>query len=386
MSGTRDGASGTASSSAASAAAAPAAASSSASSHQHHQQQQGSLDASEVPQVLTASVAQYVRSYSQLESLIEAHPAFFTPALLLPILMRLWPIVVASLGLGVFIQVPLPQLAHGTAVAMATNMLMQRLFILAHGGNWRRWIPHLTMIRWLQEGRPVHLVDEHFGVFGSPQEFLSEREAPRQWTILSRMVYVCVESDATWVLLGRGCSWHPLMRNNAIRVFISDRYVQPRLLDSPSPLFPPATFEPDNPPTQLDGYTYRTYACMVAFVLFDWLRNFRSPHMRFTLARRDTLDATHHVHQLLAVGCGPQWGGRAAVFDKRREEGGVNHTRLVVLGSEVLGEGHIAAIVVEREGRLSGGGHEYRVDVYTSELQPHDRTRSAMTEVLGTGA
>jgi len=99
-------------------------------------------------------IAQHVTSYSQVAYLrlidtdrkppiSPVQPISLTANVLLPILTRLLPIVVASLGPDVLVQAPIPQLTQGVAVTVATRMLIEelsrRLFMLERGGKWSRW-------------------------------------------------------------------------------------------------------------------------------------------------------------------------------------------------------------------------------------------------------
>jgi len=69
-----------------------------------------------------------------------------------------------------------------------------------------------------------------------------------------------------------------------------------------------------------------------------------------------------------------QWGAGAAVFDKKKELG--RHERLVVLGSEAMGEGHMAVSQLIHMAVI-------HVDILTTESAPHDKTRTIVTSVLG---
>ncbi|CEM35781.1 unnamed protein product [Vitrella brassicaformis CCMP3155] len=169
----------------------------SANHHHQHQQHDRLIGAADVPQDVAPTVAEYVRSYAQLEALVDGHPTQFTAAVLtrlLPILQRLLGTLLASLGLGGFLvclipQLPLPAaLSHGCCTAYLIQQLTRRLFMLERGGNWARWRPHLEMLYLLQGNRPVVLGDGNFGVFGSRAAFIGETEAVRQWKILSRGV------------------------------------------------------------------------------------------------------------------------------------------------------------------------------------------------------
>ncbi|CEM04372.1 unnamed protein product [Vitrella brassicaformis CCMP3155] len=160
----------------------------SASPVDHHQQHQHDplVSAADVPEEAMATVAEYVRSYSQLEALIDAHPTQFTAAVLLPILTRLLPVVVDAV-FGGLVEVPMPQLTQSVSIIVATT---RRLFILERGGNWDRWRPVLEMLYLLRGKRPLVLGDDNFAVFGSRAAFLGKREAVRQWKILSRGITV----------------------------------------------------------------------------------------------------------------------------------------------------------------------------------------------------
>ncbi|CEL95841.1 unnamed protein product [Vitrella brassicaformis CCMP3155] len=392
----------------------------SASSANHHQQQQHDrlISAADVPQHLAPTVAEYVRSYSQLEALIDAHPTLRTPSLLLPILIRLLPVVVdvpvpqlaldvaapatsphgsalsrfllplvmrslgvllPTVGLGSFLmriipQLPLPRsLSHGCRMAIAIEQLTRRLKRLERGGDWARWRPHLEMLYLLQGRRPVVLGDESFGVFGSRAAFVIETEAVRQWKILSRGVTV-TDHD------GRH---RQVMDGDKVRCYsFSLRhwgYSLPTLLPSASPLFPHVPFDPADPPTERDGLTYRSYTSIMAFVLFCWLRcGGHLPCIRSWISWRRDSAASRRVRELLAASPSDaaQWGAGATVFD--RKDGYERHYRLVVLGSEAVGEGHMAVIwLSDRE------GHSKDVIIHSTEPAPHDRTRDIVMRGLG---
>ncbi|CEM24628.1 unnamed protein product [Vitrella brassicaformis CCMP3155] len=169
----------------------------------NQQQQQQQHEGASLRDVLGAvmpRIAQHVRSYSQVAyfRLIDTvrqppispvRPISLTANVLLPILTRLLPIVVASLGLGVLVEVPIPQLTQGVAVTVATRMLIEQLsrwlFMLERGGKWARRKPVLEMLYLLRGRRPLVLDDDNFGVFGDRTAFMYEREAVRQWKILS---------------------------------------------------------------------------------------------------------------------------------------------------------------------------------------------------------
>ncbi|CEM28288.1 unnamed protein product [Vitrella brassicaformis CCMP3155] len=311
----------------------------------HHHHQQRAIDASDVPQDLAPTVAKSVRSYSQLEALIDSHPIQFTPAVILPILRSLLPIVVASLGLGVFVEVPIPQLAQGVAV----EQLSRWLWMLERGGRWARWRPVLEMLYLLRGNTPVVLSDDSFSVFGSRAAFMSEREVIRQQQHLLLL--------ATYLLL--------------------------------AVLTGPDAFDPADPPTLPDqrwGHkVYRTYTSMVAFVLAEWLwygdHNRRLSHRRgFWLFRLPASAAYRRVDDLLAASPSDaaQWGAGAAVFDNK-SSGWVRHDRLVVLGSEAMGEGNNMAFIQ----LLAYEGYGRRVLISTTESAPHDETRAVVMRVLG---
>jgi len=227
----------------------------SASSANHHQQQQHDrlISAADVPQDVAPTVAEYVRSYSQLAALIDAHPTQFNPTVILHILIRLLPVVVEAV-FGALVEVPIPQLAmdvaaaapmasslrrgalsrfllpllmrvlgvllpivglgsflmrviprlplpaalsHGCRMAVAIEQLSRHLKMLEGGGGLSRWRPHLELLYHLRGKRPVVLGDGHFEVFGSQtgRGFIGETEAVRQWKILSRGLTVHYEGQ-----------------------------------------------------------------------------------------------------------------------------------------------------------------------------------------------
>mmetsp|Transcript_35442 Transcript_35442/g.101859 ORF Transcript_35442/g.101859 Transcript_35442/m.101859 type:complete len:384 (+) Transcript_35442:280-1431(+) len=366
-------------------------------------------------------IAQHVTSYSQLAyfRLIDTdrqppispvRAVSLTPDVLLPILMRLLPIVVASLGLGVLVEVPVPQLTQGVAVTVALTralieQLSRRLFMLERGGDWARWKPHLEMLYLLRGKRPVVLGDEHFDAFSSWAAIIGEREAVRQWKVLSRGVTVDHNGQQRQLMDGDG-------------ILFDLSYYVPALLASASRLFPHHTFDPADPPTELGCWTYRTYVgsvhanytSMAAFVLFHWLyetypidlkyARFWSSHDRDSAAFRRMTDLMAAPPSDAA-----QWGPGVAVFDSKRPPlgrkwpplGRVQHNRLVVLGSEAMGDGLMALVRLTDSGR-----HSVDVDIFTNEPTvahdqggyvsiwstdspriPYTSTHSAVMSVLG---
>mmetsp|Transcript_42633 Transcript_42633/g.120930 ORF Transcript_42633/g.120930 Transcript_42633/m.120930 type:complete len:446 (-) Transcript_42633:1242-2579(-) len=389
--------------------------------HHQHQQHDRLISAADVPQDVAPTVAEYVRSYSQLEALIDAHPTQFTAAVLLPILTRLLPVVVEAM-FGVLVEVPIPQLAlevaalvpsphrsalpllamrllgvllpivglgsflvwiiprlplpqslsHGCRMAVAIEQLSRRLRMLERGGDWARWRPHLEMLYHIRGKRPVVLGDGHFEVFGSQtgRGFIGETEAVRQWRILSGAITVHHRGqqrqlmDGDWIL------------------HTASGYRLPALLTSASPLFPHVPFDPADPPTERDGLTYRSYTSIMAFVLFCWLRcGGHLPCIRSWISWRRDSAASRRVRELLAASPSDaaQWGAGAAVFD-RKPRWSEGHERLVVLGSEAMGEGHMAVIRLVRD---SGRTSDRSVEIFTTESAPHDKTRTAVMRMLG---
>ncbi|CEL95843.1 unnamed protein product [Vitrella brassicaformis CCMP3155] len=338
--------------------------------------------AADVPQDVAPTVAEYVRSYSQLEALIDAHPTQFTAAVLLPILKRRLSVVVASI-FGGLVEVPLPQLTQSVSIIVA---ITRRLFILERGGDWARWRPVLEMLYLLRGNRPLVLDDDDFGVCGSRAAFIGETEAVRQWKILSRGVPVSFRGQMIR-LMGANM----IFRRGANT---SQYLLTP--LDGPSPLFP-NVFDPANPPTQLRDWTSPSYTSMVAFVLFSWLRNGdHIPCIKFWLSWRPASAASRRVKGLLAASPSKvaQRGAGAFVFDEKFSarvvrqgdpssvpDGKIEsrHRRLVVLGSGAMGEGHMAVIwLSDRE------GYYFRdVSIYSTEPAPHDKTRTVVMRVLG---
>ncbi|CEM18437.1 unnamed protein product [Vitrella brassicaformis CCMP3155] len=308
-------------SSSAASAAANGASSASSQQQQLHHHQDTTLSGVLGVATLMPRIAQHVTSYSQLAYFrlidIDRRPPIspvravsLTPDVVLPILMRLLPIVVASLGLCVLVEVPIPQLSQGVAVTVALT---------------RALIEQLSRRLWIGEGRQRHLMD----------------------------------GDKNFC-----CG-------------IRSTYYVPTLLSSASPLFRHAPFDLTDPHTQLAGGAYPNYTSMVAFELFRWL--ITSGHIKRIRAwathRRDSA-ASRRVSELLAASPSDagQWG--ATVVDTKRESGW--RYRLVVLGSEAMGEGQVAAVL------LADGVGDYRsVEIFTTESAPHDQTRTVVMRVLG---
>ncbi|CEM06508.1 unnamed protein product [Vitrella brassicaformis CCMP3155] len=375
MSGAADGAGGSIADESASSAASAAKGAASASSAK----QQGGINAADVPQAVAPTVAEYVRSYSQLEALIDAHPTQFTAAVLLPILTQLLPVVVALI-FGALVQVPLPQLTQGVAIIVA---IARRLVMLERGGDWARWRPHLEMLYLLRGMRPVVLGDDNFGVFqyryigvfDRRAFFISETEAVWQWKILSWGVTVADGGQQTR-LMDLSC-----IGDSIILLPHACRFT-PTLLASASHLFPSDAFDPTDPPTQLAEYTYPNYTSMVAFVLFRWL--FCGGHIRRVRewwSYRSAYAAFRRVDELLAASPSDaaQWGAGVAIFDGKRPDGkGLSHCRWVVLGSEVMGEGHMAVIEL-----VDWWGYSRDVIIYSTEPAPHAQTRNVVMRMLG---
>ncbi|CEM35777.1 unnamed protein product [Vitrella brassicaformis CCMP3155] len=345
------------------------------------------VPAAHVPQHLSPTVAEYVRSYSQLEALIDAHPTQFTAAVLLPILERRLSAVVAAI-FGGLVQVPLPQLTQGAATTALIDQLSRRLFILERGGDWDRWRPHLEMLYLLRGERAVVLDDDNFGVFGSRAAFLDEREAVRQWKILSWGVTVRDDDGQHRRLMGGNWIFRHSFHTSGFH------FLNPRA--SASPVFP-NVFDPANPSTELKDWTSPSYTSMVAFVLFGWLYN--GDHIRWIKSWRSynpASTASRRVGKLLATSSSKvaQRGAGAAVFDKKWSarvvrkgdpssvpDGKIesHHRRLVVFGSEAMGERHMAIIW------LSDRECYYPRDVfiYSTEPAPHGKTRTVVMRVLG---
>ncbi|CEL95845.1 unnamed protein product [Vitrella brassicaformis CCMP3155] len=332
---------------------------------------------SAVPAEVVPTIAQCLTSYDDLcafRRIDKTRHGALTPAALLPILTQLLPVVVASLGLGGLLVCIIPQLplrealSHGCCTAYLIEQLSRRLFILERGGDWARWRPHLEMLYLLRGKRPLVLSDDNFGVFGSRAAFMSEREAVRQWKILSR-----------WITFADGEQQRQLMDGNAILRPHNCRFT-PTLLNSPSPLFPHVAFDPADPPTEMDGWTSPSCTQTVAFELFNWL--VRSGHIRRIkswLSWRPASAAFRGVSELLAASPGDaaQWGAGATVFDVKRPDG-KGHDRLVVLGSEAMGEGHMAVIWL-----IDWGDCCRSVYILTTESAPHDKTRTVVMRALG---
>ncbi|CEM04331.1 unnamed protein product [Vitrella brassicaformis CCMP3155] len=217
------------------------AASASSATQQQHER---TIDASHVPQHLAPTVAEYVRSYSQLEALIDAHPTQFTTAVLtrllpvvveavlsalvevpitqltldvassvapshrsalsrslLPILLHVLGVLLPIVGVGSFLmwvilQPPLPAaLSHGCRMAVAIEQLTLRL--KRAEAIFARWKPHVMMVYFLQGRRPLVLRNEHYDGFGTRAAFTSKRRAPRHWRILSSGAFVLFRIAAT---------------------------------------------------------------------------------------------------------------------------------------------------------------------------------------------
>ncbi|CEM29838.1 unnamed protein product [Vitrella brassicaformis CCMP3155] len=333
------------------------------------------ISAADVPQHLAITIAEYVKSYSQLEALIDAHPTQFTAAVLLPILTRLLPFMVATI-FGGLVQVPLYQLTQGGATSAVVEQLTRLLFTLEYGGDWARCRPHLQLLYHLCGKVPLVLRHDYLSVFGSRTAFVGRSEAVRQWKILSRGL--TFHSGGQQIRLMSGIkildSWHY-------------EYRLPSCIASPSPLFPD-TFDPADRPTQMDSWTYCTYSSMVAFVLVDWLRRGRQNQnlrrIRWLWCFCPSSAAYRRVNELLMASHNnngvAQWGPGVTIFDKKRE--GARHERLVVLGSEAIDEGKMAAIWLARE-RGDGDDDARKIVIFTTESAPHDRTRVAVMGVLG---
>ncbi|CEM16511.1 unnamed protein product [Vitrella brassicaformis CCMP3155] len=325
-----------------------------------------------LPAEVTAAIAQCLSSHADLcafRRIDKSRHTALTPTALLPMLQRLLPIVAAPLGLGVLVEVPIPQLplpealSHGCRITALIEQLSRRLWMMERGRSWARWKPVVEMLYLLRGKMPLVLGDDNFGVFGSRAAFMSETEAVRQWRILS-----------CGVTVNQGDQQRQLMDGNSIlRRWYG--YQLPTLLDSASPYFPHAPFDPADPPTQLNGYTYPNYTSMVAFLVFDWLdEGNHIRRIRYWWSYCRAFAAYFRAGDRLAASHSDaaQWG--AAVFDKRREDGW--HCRLVVVGSEVMGEGHMAVIRLTR----TNGRH---VEISTTESAPHDQTRTVVIRVLG---
>jgi len=324
-----------------------------------------------LPAEVTPAIAECLSSYADLcafRRIDKSRHTALTPTVLLPILQRLLVVLPSAVGLGVLVEVPIPQLplpaalSHGCCVTALFEQLSRRLFILEKGGKWARWKPVLEMLYLLRGKRPLVLGDDNFGVFGSRAAFMSETEAIRQWKMLS------------WgVTVDHGGREMRLMVRDKI-LERSSAYQLPTLVTSASPLFRHDAFDGTDPPTQLNGYLYPTYTSMMAFELFRRLimsgpiYNIRhwSSYCRDTAAFR-------RVGELLAAppSDAAQWG--AAVFDKRPGW----HYRLVVFGSEAMGEGNLAVI------ELVGWENGRYVIVFTTESAPFAQTRTVAMRVLG---
>jgi len=344
----------------------------SANHHHQHQQHDRLISAADVPQDVAPTVAEYVRSYSQLEALIDAHPTQFTAAVLLPILIRLLAVVVDAI-FGPLVEVPIPQLTQSVSIIVAAT---RRLFMLTRGGDWARWRPHLEMLYLLQGNRPLVLGDDNFGIFGSRAAFIGETEAVRQWKMLSWGVTVAVRGQGRQLMNGNGI----LDRQNGRSV--------PPLMASASPVFPHVPFDPADPPTELSafdalGLTCPNYTSMAGRVLFSWL--FGGDHIRRIKSWCSDSPASAAFQRVCELLSAPpsdaaQWG--AGVFDKKRpcsdREG---HRRLMVLGIETMGDGHMAVIeLIQLEFIRQSPRY---VVIWTTESAPHDKTCTVVMRVLG---
>ncbi|CEM18822.1 unnamed protein product [Vitrella brassicaformis CCMP3155] len=346
----------------------------------------------DLPAEVTPAIAACLSSYADLcafRRIDKSRHGALMPTVLLPILQRLLPIVMASLGLGVLVEVPIPQLTQGVAVTVALTRalieeLSRRLFMLERGGSWARWKPVLEMLYLLRGKRPLVLGDDTFGVFGSRAAFMSEREAVRQWKILIWGITVTQRGQQ-----------RALMDGDKILSY-SFCYQLSALLTSASPLFRHDAFDAADSPTELDG-TCPNCITMVAFVVFRWLarsnhidciESWYAMHLRFfppspgwrqRRALASAASRRRRVGRLLAVSPSDaaQWGAGAAVFDEKREDG--RHYRLVVFGSEAMGEGHMAVIEMHR-GR---DWWDCSVSIYTTESAPRHCTHTAVMRVLG---
>mmetsp|Transcript_38549 Transcript_38549/g.110247 ORF Transcript_38549/g.110247 Transcript_38549/m.110247 type:complete len:299 (-) Transcript_38549:361-1257(-) len=286
--------------------------------------------------------------------------------MLIPLLTRLLPIVVAGI-FGVLVDVPIPQVAQGVAAAVASSALLERLtrrfFMLCHGGKWARWRLVLIMLYHLHRKGPLVLGDGNFGLFDSRAAFMSEREAPRLWKILSWGLTVDDSGVGDAVRL---------MDGDTIRPLYKYVYCLPTLLMAPSSLFPDI-FEPEDPPTRLCGHVYSTYTAMVVFILFAWLRHGGCMRQdRVTLEYSLSRAAADRLQELLATPRNSkEWAASPGVFDEVWERGERRRRyRLVVV---TIGMQDIAAI------RLN----DHSIGIYTTEASPYRLTRSAVGNVLG---
>mmetsp|Transcript_41320 Transcript_41320/g.117361 ORF Transcript_41320/g.117361 Transcript_41320/m.117361 type:complete len:161 (+) Transcript_41320:376-858(+) len=133
---------------------------------------------------------------------------------------------------------------------------------------------------------------------------------------------------------------------------------------------------------------YSTYTSLVAFTLYQWLTRSspeRNPlaHIRQWWSNCRDSRAFQRVRELLTASpsCsgGGQWGAGGAVYDKKNEWA-TWHDRLVVLGSEAVGEGQMAMITLEA---CQTTWPCMYVWVWATEPAPYERTRSALMGVLG---
>ncbi|CEM36227.1 unnamed protein product [Vitrella brassicaformis CCMP3155] len=328
---------------------------------------------SAVPAAVMPAIAQFITSYAGLcafHRIDKTRHGALTPAVMLPILQRLLGVLLPSLGLGgllvcVIPQLPLPAaLSHGCCIACLVEQLNCRLFMLGRGGKWARWKPVLEILYHLRGKRPLVLSDGNFGVFGSRAAFMSEREAVRQWRILF------------WGVTLPTRIRHRLMDGDKI-CDLGD-YSPVTLLDSARHFS--RVFDPADPPTQQNCWTrpnslfYPTYTSMVAIVLFRWLPSESIRNFRDWWSHCDASATSRRVKALLAASPGnaAKWGAGVAVFDRMDDEKR-HEQRLVVLGSEVLGEGHMAVIVLR----------ESRVRIYATESAPRDKMYATVMRILG---
>uniref|UniRef100_A0A7S1KHX9 Uncharacterized protein n=2 Tax=Vitrella brassicaformis TaxID=1169539 RepID=A0A7S1KHX9_9ALVE len=226
----------------------------------------------------------------------------------------------------------------------------------------------MEMLYLLRGRRIVVLSDDNFSVFGSRAAFIGETEAVRQWKMLSWGVTVAVRGQGRQLMNGNGI----LDRQNGRSV--------PPLMASASPVFPHVPFDPADPPTELSafdalGLTCPNYTSMAGRVLFSWL--FGGDHIRRIKSWCSDSPASAAFQRVCELLSAPpsdaaQWGAGATVFDVKRPDG-KGHDRLVVLGSEAMGEGHMAVIVLR----------ESRVRIYATESAPRDKMYATVMRILG---
>ncbi|CEM07671.1 unnamed protein product [Vitrella brassicaformis CCMP3155] len=304
-------------------------------------------------------------------------------AVVIPLLTRLLALLVPSLPFGAHVMVTFPQLplrleSVGDGDGMSCHLsvlfeqLTRRLFFLERGGDWGRWKPHVEMLSVMVVGQPIALDEVNFSGFGQCADYLGKNEAVRQWLILSRLIaFLSISHPQLPTMLMDGNRIRPVPLRHTLSL--------PDMLPA-DPLFGRGQYDAANPPTVLDddrSITYRSYSCMVAFVLFKylWAAGVLRCAKSWLSTRLMSLSSRRARHLMAASGVG-QLRHCAAVCDRKGEYG--SHERLIVLGGEQLGATGQLAFLTMRDTGVS-----YLISVLTTESPPFDRTRVAVMRVVG---